>query len=88
MDTKRKKVLVVGTGLSGISAAELLVEKGVDILLYDSNEKLCASDIRKKSERLKDVPMLFGNLDEADASQFSIALLSPGVAPKCFRRMA
>lgn len=80
MDTKRKKVLVVGTGLSGISAAELLVEKGVDILLYDSNEKLCASDIRKKSERLKDVPMLFGSLDEADASQFSIALLSPGVA--------
>ena len=35
MDAEGKKVLVVGTGLSGIAAAGLLLEKGLDVILYD-----------------------------------------------------
>lgn len=81
LDTKGKKVLVVGTGVSGIAAAELLVEQGVAIILYDSNEKLSVPDILAKSEKLrqKAVPVILGGLVQEDLEQCSIAVLSPGV---------
>ena len=44
MEWKGKKVLVVGTGVSGIAAAQLLIQTGADTILYDSSEKLCQSD--------------------------------------------
>lgn len=79
MEFKGIKALVVGTGVSGIAAAALLLEKGADIVIYDSNANLCESDIRKKSEKLKAIPILLGELNENCMGQFSIAVLSPGV---------
>ena len=35
-----QKVLVAGTGISGISAAKLLLAQGGEVVLYDGNEKL------------------------------------------------
>ena len=35
-----KKVLVFGSGISGIGAVKLLEENGADVVLYDGNEKL------------------------------------------------
>ena len=40
MDLKNKRVLVAGTGISGIGAAGLLLKTDADIILYDGNEKL------------------------------------------------
>ena len=40
-----KKVLVFGSGKSGIGAVMLLEHEGVDTILYDGNE----NSIRKKS---------------------------------------
>ena len=34
MDLQDKKVLVVGTGISGIAAAELLAANGIDFEIY------------------------------------------------------
>ena len=34
-----QKVLVAGTGISGIAAAKLLLSKGGEVVLYDGNEK-------------------------------------------------
>ncbi len=79
INVKDKKVLVIGAGISGIASAELLVSKGVDTILYDSSDKLCESDIRAKSEMLKDMPVILGELKTEDMGQFSIAVLSPGV---------
>ena len=79
MNADGKKVLVVGTGISGIAASELLVEKGVDTILYDSNEKLCEADIRARSEKLKNIPVILGQLSQDLMEQCSIAVLSPGV---------
>ena len=39
MELKDKKVLVFGTGLSGIGAAALLYKKGVEPVIYDGNVK-------------------------------------------------
>ena len=43
-----KKVLVFGTGKSGIAAEELLHKKGASVVLYDGNDKLEKEEILKK----------------------------------------
>jgi UDP-N-acetylmuramoylalanine--D-glutamate ligase len=50
MELTGKKVMVVGTGISGIGAAGLLnrVSEDIDITLYDSNEKVKKEDVEKK----------------------------------------
>ena len=40
MSLQGKKVLVVGTGKSGIAATELLCANGVDTVLFDGNKEL------------------------------------------------
>ena len=92
MNLKGKKVLVIGTGVSGTAAAALLIETGADTILYDSSEKLCQSDVRAKSQAFENVPVLLGAAgtqqilsqcstaaDKQDAPPYSIAVLSPGV---------
>ena len=44
-----KKVLVFGSGISGIGAVKLLEENGADVVLYDGNEKLTEASGRKQS---------------------------------------
>lgn len=39
MELKGKKILIVGTGISGIAAAKLL-QKENQLILFDGNEKL------------------------------------------------
>ena len=39
MEVAGKKVLVFGTGISGIGAVKLLEDHGAQIVLFDGNEK-------------------------------------------------
>ena len=48
MDVKGKKVLVFGSGISGESAARLLLRQGAGVILYDGNEKLDSRAVEKK----------------------------------------
>ena len=48
MDWKNKKVLVAGSGKSGIGAADLLKKVGADIVIYDGNEKINKDDVLAK----------------------------------------
>lgn len=74
-----KKVLVVGTGISGIAAAELLIEQKIETTLFDGNKELDVEKLYAKSEVLRQIPLLLGDLTEEQASQFDVAVLSPGV---------
>ena len=76
---KGKKVLVFGAGKSGIASVKLLLEKGADTVLYDNGKNLCESDIRKKSEVLKGVRIITGELKDTEIEELSLAVLSPGV---------
>ena len=40
MEWKEKNVLVVGTGISGIAATDLLMEVGANVILFDANEAI------------------------------------------------
>ena len=53
MKIEEQKVLVVGTGISGIAAAELLQSKNVDTVLFDGNKELDLNKLYKKAPELK-----------------------------------
>ena len=50
MNLEGKRVLVVGSGKSGVAAAELLRKKGITFVLFDGNKDLDVNSIdREKS---------------------------------------
>ncbi len=79
MNIEGKKFLVVGTGISGIAAAELLIKKNIEALLYDSNQSFKEQEIREKSLLLENIEILLGELPEEKIKTCDIAVLSPGV---------
>ena len=79
MDLQDKKVLVVGTGISGIAAAELLAANEIAFDIYDGNAKLTEADIRAKSISLQDCPIIIGELPDQQMDNYSYVILSPGV---------
>ena len=79
MKIEEKKVLVVGAGKSGIAAAELLLEKQVETVLYDGNKDFNIEQLYEKEPKLKGVPVLLGELSDEQLREFDIAVLSPGV---------
>lgn len=74
-----KKVLVVGTGVSGIAAAGLLLKENTDVVLYDGNDKLDTETFYEKAPELKSVPLILGELTEEQMDSIDVAVLSPGV---------
>ena len=48
-----QKVLVAGTGKSGIAAAKLLLAMGGEVVLYDGNDKLDPEKIKENFEEGK-----------------------------------
>ncbi|MFI3214264.1 MAG: UDP-N-acetylmuramoyl-L-alanine--D-glutamate ligase, partial [Eubacteriales bacterium] len=79
MEWMNRKVLVVGTGISGIGALELLVRKGANAILYDGNESLIEEDIRKKiqiDDQTK-IEIVLGELPQNQ--EMDLIVLSPGV---------
>lgn len=79
MDLQGKKVLVVGTGISGIAAAELLAANGIAFEIYDGNEKLTEVDVRAKSKAFGECAVILGTLSEEAYDRYSYVILSPGV---------
>ena len=77
MDINGKKVLVFGAGISGEAAAGLLVSEGADVVLYDGNTKLNASEI---SGRVPDgVKVILGEFPEELLDDIALTVMSPGV---------
>ncbi len=78
MDLSNKKVMVVGTGISGIGAVSLLNKAGADVILYDGNEKLDVKDVEKKLDGCK-AQIIIGKLDANITDIVDLLVISPGV---------
>ena len=74
-----KKVLVVGSGISGIAATNLLCRHGAHVILYDSNENLLEEDIKLNLNEGCNVQLMFGAFDDTITSELDLVVLSPGV---------
>ena len=78
MNLSNKNVMVVGTGISGIGAVNLLNRAGACVILYDSNEKLNKSDIEKKLDGSR-AQIIIGKLDDNIVEKTDLLVISPGV---------
>lgn len=79
MDWTKKTVLVVGTGISGVAATELLLKNGSRVILFDGNQELDAAALKEKNPQLTEVEIILGTLKEEDLKRIDLAVLSPGV---------
>ena len=80
---EKEKVLVVGTGKSGIAATQLLLRTGKLPVLFDSNADLNKDEILGKlalsGDEKKQVEIVLGDLTEEEKKALSGVVLSPGV---------
>ncbi|MGN0141938.1 MAG: UDP-N-acetylmuramoyl-L-alanine--D-glutamate ligase [Roseburia sp.] len=74
-----RKVLVVGSGISGVAATELLKKQGKEVILFDGNKDLDTEALIQKHPVFADVEIILGELSEADIKRLELAVLSPGV---------
>ncbi len=79
MELTGKRVLVIGSGASGIASMELLQRKGVQTVLFDGNRKLDVAALRNKAPFLKEADIVVGELTDDVLSAVQLAVLSPGV---------
>lgn len=79
MELKNKKVLVVGTGISGVAATSLICSHNGKVTLLDGNEKLNKEDIRKQIPEEYPVEIIIGDIKEEELQSFDYVVLSPGV---------
>lgn len=68
-----KKVLVFGSGISGIGACNLLEQVGKQVILYDGNTSLDVSNMNVNAE------IILGELPEEVMDTLELVVMSPGV---------
>ncbi len=74
----RKKVLIMGTGKSGIAAAKQILSLGGEVLLYDSNRKLSRTEVLSNFESGA-VSLITGDLYPEDILGVDMVVISPGI---------
>lgn len=79
MNLQGKKVLVFGSGKSGIGAAELLGQVGAEPVIYDGNADLDKEAVVHKVKHCKDISVYAGELPEEVRKALDLVVLSPGV---------
>ncbi len=79
MDLTGKRVLVVGSGISGIAATELLKKQQTEVVLFDGNKNLDIEELKQKTPFFADVEIIIGELSEAVMNTIDLVVLSPGV---------
>lgn len=75
----KQKVLVFGSGISGIGACRLLEKVGKSVILYDGNEKLDPSVLKESIGEDTQVEVILGTLPEEVMEQLELVVMSPGV---------
>ena len=79
MELTNKKVLILGTGISGIAAAEALSSVGACPVLYDENEKLVKEEVEAKLSTSCKAEVIIGELPAEVGDSVELLVLSPGV---------
>ena len=79
MNLQNKKVLVVGSGKSGIGAVRLLGKLGALPVLFDSNEKLDKEELLEKTGKIPGMEILLGSIPKEREKEFFLVVISPGV---------
>ena len=74
-----KKVLVFGSGISGIGACRLLESMERDVILYDGNSSLNPKELKRQIGEDTSVQVILGDLQEEILHTLDLVVMSPGV---------
>ena len=74
-----KKVLVFGSGISGIGACRLLESMDWDVILYDGNTTLDPKELMIQIGQDTSVQVILGDLQEEILHTLDLVVMSPGV---------
>lgn len=74
-----KRVLVFGSGISGIGAAGILEGRGAQVTLYDANDKLDKEALRGKMREDSRMKIVLGEFPEKLLEELDMVVISPGV---------
>ena len=79
MELKNKNILVVGSGISGIAATQILGTINASITLLDGNTKLNKEVIERQIPEGIDAKVVLGEVTKEQMAAFDAVVLSPGV---------
>lgn len=79
MELRGKKVLVFGSGKSGIGAADLLGKVGAFPIIYDGNTKVDKEAVVHKTQGDYELEVYVGELPKEVQDSLDLVVLSPGV---------
>lgn len=79
MELKGQKVLVVGSGKSGIGAARLLGKAGALPILFDSNDRLNKKELSEKTGAVPGIEIILGEVPDERKKEITLVVISPGV---------
>ena len=79
MDFSGKRVLVFGTGISGIAAAKLLQMKQANVVLFDGNRDLDRERIMEDLGNTERTELFLGELPDEVKKSLDLVILSPGI---------
>ena len=89
MDMKNKKVLVFGSGISGIGAGKLLEQVGASVVLYDGKETLDKEVLKAQLGDDTKAEIILGELSEEvmemELVSLLLSLITIMVVMYCFR---
>ena len=74
-----QRVLVAGTGKSGIAAAKLILNRGGEVVLYDGNTALDEKEIKARFEEGAKVNVVLGEIKRSDLLGVELCIISPGI---------
>ena len=74
-----KKVLVFGSGISGIGACRLLESMDWEVILYDGNTTLDPKELMRQIGQDTSVQVILGDLQEEILHTLDLVVMSPGV---------
>lgn len=74
-----KKVLVFGSGISGIGASRLLESMGKEVILYDGNTSLDPEKMKQQIGEGTKVEVILGELSDEVINELEMVVMSPGV---------
>lgn len=79
MELQGKKVLIIGSGISGIGAAKLLYSKKAVPVIYDENKNLTVEAVRSRLPEGMEAEIIIGSLTKELLRELALVVPSPGV---------
>ncbi|RKD31505.1 UDP-N-acetylmuramoyl-L-alanine--D-glutamate ligase [Lacrimispora algidixylanolytica] len=74
-----QKILVAGSGKSGIAASRLILKTGDEVILYDSNDALNKDELSEQFKEEGTFSVLLGELKKEDIKDIDLCVISPGI---------